>query len=51
MVIFWDDHENFLSGDILPKNKGDLGKKDWPGSSLPNWGILRFVIGLLFWEC
>ena len=27
MVIFWDDHEDFLSGDILPKNKGDLGKK------------------------
>ena len=27
MVILWDEHEDFLSGDILPKNKGDLREK------------------------
>ena len=30
MVILWDEHEDFLSGDTLPKNKGDLREKKWP---------------------
>ena len=25
MMIFWDDHEDFLSGDILPKNNVNPG--------------------------